>query len=504
MSEVKFSEEQLKKLAAQLTARISEAKNAENQNAETEDTVRNMLSDEIAKAMELAEQKRIAAEDAKALERAQRITGQFETGSELKDMNIYGNESPFSYAGKMAMNSHDLKYWASDKEARLIKEAQTMNNNIVILGKLLAFKNRNQGSTYQDEVRGTKLYKAWNHRLSLDEDLRKAINVTTTAQGLELVPTELAANILEQIEVGQVVPSLFETIPMPTNPFKMPVETGEEDAFIITETTADNPANSDRVEAQTPPSSNMTFDATGIGSRTRVSYQATEDAIIALLPWITKRIIKGNRKGLERAIISGDTSATHQDSDTHAGSAKLPEKAWFGLRYYGLNAAGTPVDFANGDPTKALLGDIMLLANEYAAMPNDMVWLVGPKGYTKMRLADIDVFTLEKYGAGAVVRTGELGQWGGSSIIVSRYARENLNATGVYDGVTTNRAAIHYINTQGFLIGDRRSVLTEVDKDIETQQMMVVTSRNIDFKAPWDPTSASYPMVSTGYNLSTV
>lgn len=407
--------------------------------------------------------------------------------------------SPFTYKGLIQMKPREVSEWKSPAQADHIKWAQQMNDRLYILGTLLAHTTK---MPYSYCVVNSKMFREYLNQIEMDTELRKAINVTTTGEGLELVPTGMSGRILELIELKSNLMGLFRSIPMPTNPYEIPIQTGHGQAFIITESVTDTPSDN-YVPATTPPTGDFLLRAKGIGNAVYVSYRATEDAIIAVIPYAESEMVDAIATGLEQAIMSGDDSATHQDSDTHAGSAKLPQKLWKGLRYYGLNAAGGTVDFANGDPTKALLGAILLKSKHYASMVRDLVWIPGSLVYTKMRLADIGVFTLDQYGQQAVVLTGELAQWSGIPIVPTPIAREDLNASGVYDGVTTNRATLQLVQRQGFLFGTVGTVLLETARHIRSQQIELVASRWLIFKAPWDPTNASYPFVSIGVNLKT-
>ncbi len=505
----KERQELLNKIAVAVTDRIAQAKSDGN-NPYTEDTVRNLISEEMQRREDLNKAKNEETLD----QRAKRLTEGFDGLEDGADKGFEANNkvgfdhlktnqsiSPFSYRGKMRMTERELKQFCSPAEIGRIKEAQQMNNALYIMGMYFA---KRYDMPYAEAVQRTKTFNQYRERVRQDKDFAKAINTTTTAQGLELVPVELAGNIRERQELDLIVSNRFEEIPMPTNPYKMPVDTGDADAFIVNQTTVDNPTDADKVDASTPPTGDFTFNAKGIGTRVMISYEATEDTILDNLGYMTKKMSKGLGIGQEQAVINGDLTATHQDSDTHAGSAKLPAKAWYGLRYYGRNNAGGTVDFANGDPTKQLLGQIMLKVGKYASMVNDLFWLVGSNSYTKMRIAEIGVFTVDQFGPGAVVHTGQLPHWAGIDIITGRTVRENLNVNGVYDGTTTDRSNILLVNQEGFLMGNRRQILLETDRDIQAQQVILVASMRKHFKSPWDPTNALYPFVGMGRNVRTI
>ncbi|MBU1374317.1 MAG: phage major capsid protein, partial [Bacteroidetes bacterium] len=88
----------------------------------------------------------------------------------------------------------------------------------------------------------------------------------------------------------------------------------------------------------------------------------------------------------------------------------------------------------------------------------------------------------------------------GSPIVVSEYIYDNLNASGVYDGVTATKTIMLAVNTAAFVIGDRRLVTVKTDENIETDQQLLVCTQRKDFKSFFDTDSET--VVGMGYNLT--
>jgi len=515
-----LTENERRQLAARVTEFIAEIRkegNDPSQSGEVKEIVNKEFDAAAAAAAKAAHEKmeKQIADRFEAMEKKFSEISNFNIGNGLYDGNLTGRidygkvgvnlsdkMNPFSFSGKMMMTGKVLRSYHSESVAHKIQVLQKLQDQAYIVGKLLS---KSLEIPYAQAVFHSKTFGLIREMLKGDTELAKAVNTSTTAQGAELIPTGMSGRILERVDLMNVAFGLFEAINMPTNPYEHPVNTGDTQVYSITENTTDNPTlASNAVTASTPPTGNFVFSAKGLGVRVRVSYRALEDAIINLIPYIEDEMFKGMNDGQDDAIINGDDSATHQDSDTHAGSAKLPAKLWKGLRYYGLNAAAGGVDFSNGDPSLALMQQVMLESNKYAAVPSDQAWMMGAKVYTKARTTDgLKVLSLNDYGPQATVLTGELGQWEGSPIVPAKYCRENLNASGVYDGTTTDRGTIKYVHRPGFKIGLLGQVLLETDRDIENQQQVLVASRWFQFKSPWDPTNAAYPFVSIGYNVKT-
>jgi len=97
--------------------------------------------------------------------------------------------------------------------------------------------------------------------------------------------------------------------------------------------------------------------------------------------------------------------------------------------------------------------------------------------------------------------TGELGKYQGIPIVVSDYCRSDLNATGVYDGITVNRTAILLVNTTRAFIGTRRPVQTKISEDLPNQDRWLISSyQRKDFQMFTQ--SATEVSISYGLNIA--
>ena len=60
-----------------------------------------------------------------------------------------------------------------------------------------------------------------------EESVQKAMDATTAGAGDELVSTEEARQLWNDVNLETAVASLFETVNMPTNPFEVPLQLGD-------------------------------------------------------------------------------------------------------------------------------------------------------------------------------------------------------------------------------------------------------------------------------------
>lgn len=326
--------------------------------------------------------------------------------------------------------------------------------------------------------------------------LTRAMDTQTTAEGLEFVPRELSASLIERINLELKVAALFPLVDMPSQPFDIPgfgvsrLRTGSH-----AEQTADT--GQTKIKKTTPASRKITLSAVKLAVEAIVSKELEEDAIIAMLPFLQDELVDFLAADIEDALINADTAGAHQDSDVSA--ADDPRKIWDGLRK--RTQAGQKTDAGN-----AVLAVAMLRANrkkmgKYGVNPADLAHVMAISAYMQI-LGDSNVLTVDKYGPQATILRGELGSLDGSPIVVSEYVRQDLNATGVYDGVTTNRTLALTVNRRGYLMGSRRGITVDVYRELyaESDQDAVIASLRRAFTGRFPTTEGT---VALHYNLAT-
>lgn len=304
------------------------------------------------------------------------------------------------------------------------------------------------------------------------KSLVRSFSSTTAGDGDEWVPTILSASYVEEYELERRLSGALKELPMTGNPWELPVQTDVTKARIIGEGAAMTDVNfgTDKI----------TFNATKLGEYFLLPEELNEDSAPAILELARRDVVAAQIRAIESALINGDTTGTHMDSDVTAASDH--RKAWKGLRKLALEASST-VDFTAGAITEAKLLDMRKLAGKYGVNPKELAWVVGPNAYAQMLKLD-NVTTLEKFGPQATVLSGALAVYFGIPVVVSEYVREDLNASGVYDGVTSTRTAVHLANITRFYIGRRRPIRVRVMQDAraEYDRYQLASYQRLDFK----------------------
>jgi len=229
------------------------------------------------------------------------------------------------------------------------------------------------------------------------------------------------------------------------------------------------------------------------------SYELDEDSIVPILPMVLEGLGNGAARAYEDALINGDTTANHMDSDYDA-IAKHPARMFKGFRKLALAVDALKKDLSSGGISEANLRAMRKTMAKYGINSRDLIWLVGPGGLNDMN-AIANVTTLEKYGPKATILTGELSSFLNIPILTSEMARETLNASGVYDGVTVTKGSIILARPNRFLTGRRRAFTVETFRNIKSQTNQVVASFRKAF-TPIEVPSATVPTVIVGYNYT--
>ncbi len=341
--------------------------------------------------------------------------------------------------------------------------------------------------------RDPRRLKMWREFASEASALRKAMDTATADEGLEWVPTGFSGELVRKVKLQLKVAALHRRIVTPTNPFKLPIDGADATAYLFAESTSDT---STKITASTPGTSGVTFDAVKLACRVLVSTELEEDSVVAILPLLRDKIVQALAEAQEDATINGDTAGTHMDGDVT--SSTDVRKAWNGYRKTVLSAAKIDCSTFN----KTNLRAIRTAMGKYGVNPNNLAWIAGISDYNKMLGLD-EVVTLDKYGPSATILTGELGKFDGIPIVVSEFIREDLNASGIYDGITTDKTVLPLVYRPAFLFGDRRNITLKVSQELymETDQDVAIATQRLDFQPVQDATTE--PIVGLGYNIAT-
>ncbi|MBK6671880.1 MAG: phage major capsid protein [Actinobacteria bacterium] len=351
--------------------------------------------------------------------------------------------------GKVAPRINAFR--AEDRE--VVRAFQATVAEMAIVG-MLVDRDANTSAKGFQLARSLPQYKdRWSHIL-------RALDVDTSTAGTEWVPTGIGATLHEKVRASGRVAPLFARINLPTSPWKWPIEGTDLTAYRVAEPTSDTAS---KVTPSTGTTVAAQFDAEIFGARTLWSKTLDVESAIAMAAFQQARLVQSFVDAEEKAILDGDTDGTHMDTDVHALGATDARLAWDGLRKKGI-AQTTPATAQ----TATSVANLLLLRKamgKWGVNPASLAYIVGVSALHTL-LSDTNLLTVDKLGPNATILNGMIGMIGGVPVVVSEHIREDLNASGVNDGITTTKTYNLCVNRDEFAIGQRMAL------DVETNDVL--------------------------------
>lgn len=324
----------------------------------------------------------------------------------------------------------------------------------------------------------------------------KAFVTGTASAGGDWIPTIVADSFIPEFELQRRLIGELRAVSMPSSPYEQPTLTNQTTARRGTEnvTATESNFNTEKI----------TFTAQKFLEYYILSEEITEDTAPNILETARQELGRAHERAFETSVINGtDSALTHIDSDTDAGAADLAEKQYNGLRKLAIDntANGGTVDFGNAVITDAKLREVRQNLGILGHDPTDLLWILGSVGWNQIQGTD-NVVTLDKLGTRATVITGNLTSYAGIPIVSTGFMREDLNATGVEDGVTTDRTGLLLIHKRRWYFATRRAIRMAIRpaRSADDRFEMASYSR-VDFQG--HPQTATELGVVYGVNIST-
>jgi HK97 family phage major capsid protein len=331
-----------------------------------------------------------------------------------------------------------------------------------------------------------------------EKTLGDAMDSLTATDGLETIPEFLSNNVIEEVWLTRAVHDLFKRNAMPSPTWNRPRITSMGRAYLMDEPTLISQHFEDLTTTDPFQTDDVTWNASCLAHSVFYSKILTEDSILDMAARCLQDSKDGIMNAIEDATINGNkglkAGGTGSDLDNDLWTSLYDARnAWDGIRIScDLSTQGLDLGTFNMD-NYTLLRKKM---GKWGMNVTDLVNIVSPATYFNMLMVD-EFLTVDKF-PGAVNVTGALGAFQGIPIVASEYVYENLNASGVYDGMTENNSIIIITRKDAFEYGDRRQMIIERDYRPLSQQNVVVASWRGDFQA----IRPGRPEVAIGYNVA--
>lgn len=303
----------------------------------------------------------------------------------------------------------------------------------------------------------------------------KAFGTSVSGYGAEYVPTLIASTYIPEFELSLDLQARFREIRMPQSPYKLPVVKNVLKAQKVAEGAA--------AGAREFGTASLSMEAKKLESFYQVPEELNEDSAVDFLSIARQELLLSHQRAVESAIINGDDDGTHIDTDVQALSSLVAEKIWKGLRRQAIaNAAnGGTKSFGAALSTAGLIA-MRAQMKQFGVDPADLVWICGPAVYAQL-LGLPEILTADKAGpAAATILRGAASSILGIPVVVSQHLKENLAATGTYDGTTTNKGSILLVNASRWYVGMRRAPQIRVVQDLPNyDRYLLAAYQRLDF-----------------------
>lgn len=373
-----------------------------------------------------------------------------------------------------------------------LQEFQKKCDDVYILATICGV-HPTELETYK-ELRSTKIY--------------KDVYTTTDFDSSYWWPNTLSSDIIVAVERKLKLASMHRTITMPSNPFKIPSQTGRTKHYIVSESIRDDFTERPPASTGPAPAEGILFDAVKMMANVIISEETIEDMVLPILQMIKDDLSKSAAEAIEDAVVNGQTSAETIDSQAVTDgtlTSNDPRRAWNGYRVHALGG-GWAVDFAGWDSTTlgtnvTLMRKLRATLGRYAVSTEDLVWGVSINGYNQL-LSIPEMMTIDKYGSNATLITGEMGRFDNIPVVISEFIPEYLNTSGAYTSSSANDyTSILLIYTPGFAHGERAKFTLKMGEDSRTDQKYLITRMRKDFKALYMGATYADQIVGVGYGF---
>ncbi len=308
-------------------------------------------------------------------------------------------------------------------------------------------------------------------------NLKAAMDSTTAGSGDELVDTQEARALWDDVNLETTVAPLFNTIQMPSNPFQIPLQLGDVNWYPGAENTAATGA--------TLATARQTLTAYELVAEVPWSYDLDEDAVIAMMEELRRSLLRNAREVIDDVLLNGDTTTTNNINADGAtiGSTDAGKGHWL-LGFDGLIHLPLVDHTAQANNHAAAVSDDMFnevraKLGKYGVRPSEAVYITDINTY--LRSLGVGNFrTLDRFGPQATLLTGQLGAVGGIPVIVSEQMRPAEADGKVTDtGNTVNTGRLLAVNRTQWRIGFKRELSIETVRDPQKRQNVMVVSFRI-------------------------
>ena len=299
----------------------------------------------------------------------------------------------------------------------------------------------------------------------------RALYSTGSSAGDEFVPTVMSSDIMMKYDMDRVVSKIIPSFQLPRGEAQTVYISTNPTVYKQSERTQDPGA--DYKASQLVPAQ-IDFVPVTNACLTYWSAELDERSIAAQAQINSDAMMQEFAIIMDDLVINGDTDMSLDTGESYASDDY--RRSWDGLRT--LCQSGTKVDLGTWAVT-TLMG-IRAAMGKYGARSDDLAMLVSLNAYYRKIVASSDFQAYNLAPGQLPVVTGSVGRYFGMDVIPTDKCRDDLNASGIYDGVTETKGCLVIVNKKMYRMGEARTLGIKTDEDIKSGQfVMVATMRNV-------------------------
>lgn len=280
----------------------------------------------------------------------------------------------------------------------------------------------------------------------------RALSTSGVNTGAEWIPTGFASQLAPDIRPELELASYFETVPMPTNPYKWPVQGNSLKAYKVPENVAD--AGQTQIGLRTLQTFNVTFDADMLAALMLFSTQFEQDSIVPVLGQVRTELAFSQQAAVEDFMLNGQVTSVFDAGSIASDDCRTVAD---GLRW-AAQQTGVRIAMTAG-VTVERLARLKGLLRKFGKTPSKGLWITSYLVYAllltlKDNAGNAVVLTQDKVGPTATIKTGLLGAVLGSPIVVPDDFPEDMGDSGtrITNG---DRGGILYAHRDCYKLGER-------------------------------------------------
>ena len=357
---------------------------------------------------------------------------------------------------RLATAEESSKSVIAGLEASLREKASEIE---AITKSKMSFQEAKDGMSYADKEKAVFLAKMAGKSIDgtrLGRDLVQKYGAHVPSATWE---QEVSLNLESEVRRRLVVAPIFRNIAMQTNVMTIPVNPEAGTATWVTN--AEFGAVPATLGAAGPSAGGnathalkeITLNAYKLATNEYTAYEEEEDALLALMPIIRDGMVRRVARAVDKAFLLG------------AGSGSDPVK---GLSIWATNTTAVGATAPNTVAAGLNVAKLRTLRQGLGAWgldPAEVIYIVNTDVYYQL-LEDTTFQTMNQVGTQATLLTGQIGQIGGSPVLVS--AEFASPGTGVAGAIC--------VNPGNFIVGNQRGLRIDTQELVETQRRVMVAS----------------------------